>query len=110
MIDSTRHVTVQDLCFNPSSPPRCSLRSSLLLAIAASRTAWHTPAECLSIMPKVVKPKKPRHDPLHVELEQDNEYQKYGRVSKPGKRRAAKSDEDEAVDVRLYASNRFICR
>lgn len=59
-------------------------------------------------MPKVTKPKKPRHDPLHVELEQDTEYQKYGRVSKPGKRRAAKSDEDETVDVRQYLITRRI--
>jgi len=38
-------------------------------------------------MPRVTKPQKPRHDPLHVELAQDDSLKKFGRVTVPGKRR-----------------------
>jgi essential nuclear protein 1 len=52
-------------------------------------------------MPRAVKPQKQRHDPLHVDLEQDDDLQRFGRVSKPGKRKARKvEDEDDAEAVR----------
>jgi hypothetical protein len=47
-------------------------------------------------MPRInSKPSKPRHDPLHVELQEVNTYQKFGRVSKPGKRQSKRQEEDE---------------
>jgi essential nuclear protein 1 len=46
-------------------------------------------------MPRVQKPSKPRHDPLHVEIEADSSVRQFGRVTKPGKRRAR---EDEQVE------------
>lgn len=47
-------------------------------------------------MPRInSKPTKPRHDPLHVELQEANTYQKFGRVSKPGKRQGKRQDDDE---------------
>lgn len=50
-------------------------------------------------MPRVIKPSKPRHDPLHLELEGDEAIRKFGRVAKPGKRKAKKdeADDDEPV-------------
>lgn len=50
-------------------------------------------------MPRVIKPSKPRHDPLHLELEGDESIRKFGRVTKPGKRKAKKeeADDDEPV-------------
>jgi essential nuclear protein 1 len=50
-------------------------------------------------MPRVGKPQKPRHDPLHVELEQDNDLRRFGRVSKPGRKKRGQSDEAEAGEV-----------
>lgn len=48
-------------------------------------------------MPRAQKPTgKSRHDPLHVQLDGDEVEAKYGRVSKPGKRR--KSHKAEADD------------
>ncbi len=48
-------------------------------------------------MPRAQKPTgKSRHDPLHVQLDGDEVEAKYGRVSKPGKRR--KSNKAEADD------------
>ena len=41
---------------------------------------------------------KTRHDPLHVQLGEDEVYAKYGKVSRPGKRRkshAPEEDDDE---------------
>ena len=49
-------------------------------------------------MPKSVPKaadKKIRHQPLHVEIDQDNDMAKYGRVSHPGKRRRSRKNEDE---------------
>ncbi|KAK4684095.1 essential nuclear protein 1, partial [Tremellales sp. Uapishka_1] len=46
-------------------------------------------------MPRVVRPQKPRHDPLHVELQADESVNKYGRVTKPGKRRAKDEGDDD---------------
>lgn len=44
-------------------------------------------------MPRVQKPQKPRHDPLHVEIEQDSSVRQFGRV-KP-KRRDGRHEDDE---------------
>ena len=54
-------------------------------------------------MPRAVKPTgKSRHDPLHVQLREDELHAKYGNVSKPGKRRKGRSaDEDENTEVGL---------
>lgn len=49
-------------------------------------------------MPRVQKPQKPRHDPLHVEIEQDSSVRQFGRVTKT-KRRDGREDEDEAPGV-----------
>jgi essential nuclear protein 1 len=49
-------------------------------------------------MPKSVPKttdKKIRHQPLHVEIDQDNDAAKYGRISQPGKRRRSRKSEDE---------------
>jgi len=45
-------------------------------------------------MPRVQKPQKPRHDPLHVEIEQDSSVRQFGRITKP-KRRDGRSEDDE---------------
>ena len=51
-------------------------------------------------MPRAPKPTgKTRHDPLHVQLKEDELVEKYGNVSHPGKRkksRKSKTDDDEA--------------
>ncbi|KAI0632996.1 cell adhesion protein byn-1 [Trametes polyzona] len=55
-------------------------------------------------MPKAPKAsQKTKHDPLHVQLGEDEVYAKYGRVSQPGRRRKskAKDDDDEAGEVIL---------
>lgn len=48
-------------------------------------------------MPKAAKASgKTRHDPLHVQLGEDEAYAKYGKVSRPGKRHKSRAiDEDE---------------
>ncbi|KAJ3526633.1 hypothetical protein NM688_g8236 [Phlebia brevispora] len=48
-------------------------------------------------MPKAQKASgKTRHDPLHVQLGEDEVYAKYGKVTRPGKRRKSQAkDEDE---------------
>ncbi len=53
-------------------------------------------------MPRSLKPaSKARHDPLHVELRDDAVRERYGTVSKPGKRQKKKSagSDDERGDV-----------
>ena len=45
-------------------------------------------------VPKTADQKK-RHQPLHVEIDQDNDTAKYGRVSQPGKRRRSRKNGDE---------------
>jgi essential nuclear protein 1 len=45
-------------------------------------------------MPRAGKPVKQRHDPLHADVEQDDALRKYGRVTKPGKRKTKQEDED----------------
>lgn len=46
-------------------------------------------------MPRVQKPTKPRHDPLHVEIEADSSVRQFGRVTKPGKRRTREEAEEQ---------------
>ncbi|CAL1702091.1 unnamed protein product [Somion occarium] len=47
-------------------------------------------------MPRVAKASgKSRHDPLHVQLGEDEIHAKYGKLSRPNKRRKSKADEDE---------------
>jgi essential nuclear protein 1 len=53
-------------------------------------------------MPRAPKVVKPRHDPLHKEIEQDDSLRKFGRVSKPGKRRADEDEDDLADGVSRY--------
>jgi essential nuclear protein 1 len=54
-------------------------------------------------MPRVQKKtKEVRHDPLHAQIAEDDLVQKFGRVSKPGKRekkRAQDADEEQSVSV-----------
>ena len=53
-------------------------------------------------MPKAPKPNtKAKHDPLHVQLGEDEVYSKYGRISQPGRRRKSKAqdDDEEGGDV-----------
>lgn len=45
---------------------------------------------------------KSRHDPLHVQLDDDELHAKYGRISQPGKRKKSRKgqpDEEENGDV-----------
>lgn len=55
-------------------------------------------------MPRAQKPpSKAKHDPLHVQLQEDNVYAKYGNVSQPGKRKKSrrdKSDRESEDEVR----------
>ena len=53
-------------------------------------------------MPRVSKPTKPRHDPLHVDLEQDDSLRRFGRVSRPGRR---KGNDGEDLEDGVSASN-----
>jgi len=51
-------------------------------------------------MPRAQKSSKPRHDPLHVQLDEDEVEAKYGRISLPGKRKKSRrSDDDELIEV-----------
>ena len=55
-------------------------------------------------MPKAPKAAtKSKHDPLHVQIGEDEVYAKYGRISQPGRRRKSKTkdDDDEAAEVSL---------
>jgi essential nuclear protein 1 len=56
-------------------------------------------------MPRTLKPTKSRHDPLHRDIAADDLYEKYGNVSKPGRRkktrRASDNDEDGSGEVAL---------
>ncbi|KAI0347011.1 cell adhesion protein byn-1 [Trametopsis cervina] len=57
-------------------------------------------------MPRATKPSgKSRHDPLHVQLGEDELEAKYGKISRPGKRRksGANEDGDETGEVILDA-------
>ncbi|WRT67870.1 uncharacterized protein IL334_004844 [Kwoniella shivajii] len=49
-------------------------------------------------MPRVVKPQKARHDPLHVQIDADESLRKFGRPSKPSKGKKGRGDEDEYED------------
>lgn len=56
-------------------------------------------------MPRATKPSpKARHDPLHVQLDEDDIESKYGKISQPGKRkksRKSQGDDEENGEVRL---------
>lgn len=55
-------------------------------------------------MPRVSsKPSgKSRHDPLHIQLKEDEINEKYGNVSRPGKRKKTREvDEDAGPEVSL---------
>ncbi|KAI0313258.1 cell adhesion protein byn-1 [Amylostereum chailletii] len=56
-------------------------------------------------MPRAAKaPVASRHDPLHVQLNEDETHAKYGRVSQPGKRKKARksrTEDDEAGETIL---------
>jgi essential nuclear protein 1 len=64
-------------------------------------------------MPRAAKPSKQRHDPLHVELEEDDALRRFGRVSKPGKRRADQGDledgDEDVSDRQLARESRASC-
>ncbi|ORY25648.1 Bystin-domain-containing protein [Naematelia encephala] len=60
-------------------------------------------------MPRTAKPAKPRHDPLHVELEQDDVHRRLGRVRQPGKRRQrSEKEEDETLAEDARTSKRIL--
>ena len=47
-------------------------------------------------MPRVQKASgKTRHDPLHIQLGEDELEAKYGKVTRPGKRRKSHADEED---------------
>ncbi|ORX37340.1 Bystin-domain-containing protein [Kockovaella imperatae] len=50
-------------------------------------------------MPKALKSSKPRHDPLHVELAQDDTYRKFGRSAVNGKKKAKVVEEEDEEQV-----------
>jgi essential nuclear protein 1 len=51
-------------------------------------------------MPRAIKPTgKTRHDPLLVQLREDEVQAKYGRISQPGKRQKHKNDQEEDNEV-----------
>ncbi|TDL29749.1 Bystin-domain-containing protein [Rickenella mellea] len=53
-------------------------------------------------MPRASKPTgTARHDPLHVQLGEDELHEKYGKVTRPGKRKKAKNNDDENDEVIL---------
>lgn len=55
------------------------------------------------------RPVKPRHDPLHVELEADSTLKQYGRVSRPGRRRAQNDDGDEGAAEGVSSDPNSLC-
>ena len=53
-------------------------------------------------MPRSIKPsQKSRHDPLLRDIAADDLYAKYGNVSKPGRRKKTKHDEEAGGEVTL---------
>jgi essential nuclear protein 1 len=54
-------------------------------------------------MPRVQKPQKPRHDPLHVEIEQDSSVRQFGRVKPKRRDGRHEDDEDEVPGVSFIA-------
>ena len=60
-------------------------------------------------MPRAQKPaSRPKHDPLHIQLQEDTVYAKHGNVSEPGKRKKSKRDksdresEDEVRSMKYF--------
>ena len=62
------------------------------------------PKTLLASMPRAQKPSgKTRHDPLHVQIADDESYAKYGKLSRPGKRRKSQAadDDEQAGEVMI---------
>ncbi len=59
-------------------------------------------------MPRVAKLLKTRHDPLHVELEQDESLRRFGRVSHPGRRKRTSSNGVDEEEVKYNSSVRSL--
>lgn len=60
-------------------------------------------------MPRAPKPQKPRHDPLHVELEADDSLRRFGRVSKSARQKARSDDgEDGPGNVSSVIAGNFL--
>jgi essential nuclear protein 1 len=56
-------------------------------------------------MPRVQKSSgKTRHDPLHVQLGEDEVHAKYGNVSQPGKRKKSRKSADHEDDTEVQDS------
>ncbi|KAH9950103.1 cell adhesion protein byn-1 [Amylocystis lapponica] len=50
-------------------------------------------------MPRATKPTgKTRHDPLHVQLGEDELHEKYGKISRPGKRTKSRTNDSDGED------------
>ena len=64
-------------------------------------------------MPRAHKPSgKSRHDPLLVQLDEDEVEAKYGRISQPGKRKKSRQGsniDEESSEVKSSIVNCFIC-
>ncbi|KAG9317136.1 Bystin-domain-containing protein [Chiua virens] len=58
-------------------------------------------------MPRTQKPQKQRHDHLLAQLDADELYAKYGRVSQPGKRRKTHSAEEDNDEVTPQFTSSF---
>jgi essential nuclear protein 1 len=53
----------------------------------------------VSAMPRASKSTgRTRHDPLHVQLDDDELQEKYGRISRPGKRQKSRKSQDVEND------------
>lgn len=66
----------------------------------------------LSKMPRTLKPTpKSRHDPLHRDIAADDQYAKYGNVSKPGRRKKTRQhDEDGDGSAEVALLSRLVNR
>ena len=89
----------------PRYPPK-----NLIQAHCTRPPPHHAPPSCHTsfpktprlAMPRAAKPSgKTRHDPLHVQIADDETYAKYGKLSRPGKRRKSQAadDDEEAGEV-----------
>lgn len=62
-------------------------------------------------MPRAAKPSgKTRHDPLHVQLGEDEQEAKYGKIARPGKRRKSQAtvDEEDGGEVSSHTVTHII--
>lgn len=61
-------------------------------------------------MPKAPKATgRTKHDPLHVQIDDDEVHAKYGRVSKPGKRRKSKATDEEEEEGGEVSPSQSTC-